>query len=82
MSSEAGAKENSVEPPTAATSNLTNIEQPQRPVLAKHDATILDLAFVMDCTGSMGSYIQSATDVSSIYFFLFLHKIMSKYMLN
>lgn len=44
-------------------SNLTNIEKLDRPELAKHDATILDLAFVMDCTGSMGSYIQSATDV-------------------
>ena len=37
-----------------------NIEQP---ALAKHDSSILDLAFVIDCTGSMGSYIQSATDV-------------------
>jgi hypothetical protein len=40
---------------------LTNM--PTKPELAKHDASILDLAFVMDCTGSMGSYIQNATQV-------------------
>lgn len=32
----------------------------ERPALAKHDSTILDLAFAMDCTGSMGSYIKTA----------------------
>ena len=37
--------------------------KPIKPELAKHDATVLDLAFVMDCTGSMGSYIQNATQV-------------------
>lgn len=31
-----------------------------RPELAKHDSAILDLAFAMDCTGSMGSYIATA----------------------
>ncbi|CAC5418517.1 unnamed protein product [Mytilus coruscus] len=31
-----------------------------RPELAKHDSAILDLAFAMDCTGSMGSYIKTA----------------------
>ena len=36
----------------------------EQPELAKHDAAILDLAFVMDCTGSMGSYIHSATEVT------------------
>jgi hypothetical protein len=36
----------------------------KQPDLAKHDASILDLAFVMDCTGSMGSYIDSATNVT------------------
>lgn len=35
----------------------------KRPELAKHDSSILDLAFVMDCTGSMMSYIISATNV-------------------
>lgn len=34
----------------------------KRPELAKHDSSILDLAFVMDCTGSMMSYIISATN--------------------
>ena len=38
-------------------------KNPNQPELAKHDASILDLAFVMDCTGSMGSYIQNATEV-------------------
>ncbi|CAF1518249.1 unnamed protein product [Adineta steineri] len=36
------------------------IEQVDRPVLAQHDSAILDLVFVMDCTGSMGPYIDSA----------------------
>jgi hypothetical protein len=40
-----------------------NKEATKRPELAKHDASILDLAFVMDCTGSMGSYIAAATEV-------------------
>lgn len=34
----------------------------ERPDLAKHDSAILDLAFAMDCTGSMSSYIHSARD--------------------
>ena len=40
-------------------------EKGERPELAKHDASVLDLAFAMDCTGSMGSYIAAATEVSS-----------------
>ncbi|XP_067652686.1 uncharacterized protein [Haliotis asinina] len=32
----------------------------EQPALANHDSSILDLAFVMDCTGSMGSYIENA----------------------
>ena len=40
-----------------------NIEVPEQPKLASHDASILDLAFVMDCTGSMGSYIENARNV-------------------
>lgn len=32
----------------------------ERPPLAKHDSTVLDIAFAMDCTGSMGSYITTA----------------------
>ncbi|XP_077980028.1 uncharacterized protein LOC144435308 [Glandiceps talaboti] len=31
-----------------------------QPLLKHHDARILDLAFVMDCTGSMGSWIEEA----------------------
>ena len=45
-------------------SDLKNFDKnQQKPDLAKHDASILDLAFVMDCTGSMSSYIKNATDV-------------------
>ncbi|KAK7103463.1 uncharacterized protein [Littorina saxatilis] len=33
-----------------------------QPPLAKHDSRLLDLAFAMDTTGSMGSYINSARD--------------------
>ncbi|CAF3282644.1 unnamed protein product [Rotaria sp. Silwood2] len=36
------------------------VEKPEQPELAEHDASILDLAFAMDCTGSMASYIESA----------------------
>lgn len=45
-----------------------NYERVEKPELAKHDSSILDLAFVMDCTGSMGSYIQNATEVWNIFF--------------
>ena len=38
------------------------VEKVERPELAKHDSKCLDLAFAMDCTGSMGSYINSARD--------------------
>ncbi|CAF0796183.1 unnamed protein product [Adineta steineri] len=38
------------------------VEKMDRPELAKHDSSILDLVFIMDCTGSMGSYIASATN--------------------
>ncbi|XP_070579987.1 uncharacterized protein [Ptychodera flava] len=31
-----------------------------QPLLKHHDASVLDLAFVMDCTGSMSSYINEA----------------------
>lgn len=34
----------------------------ERPPLKKHDIKMLDLAFAMDCTGSMGQYIDSARD--------------------
>lgn len=38
-------------------------EKIEQPELAQHDSSVLDLAFVMDCTGSMGSYIANATEV-------------------
>ena len=49
-------------------------KNPNQPELAKHDASILDLAFVMDCTGSMGSYIQNATEVIQNNFMICLSK--------
>ena len=39
---------------------MENVKQPE---LKKHDASVLDLAFVMDCTGSMGQYIENARNV-------------------
>lgn len=33
---------------------------PKQPGLAKHDSAVLDLAFALDCTASMGSYIETA----------------------
>ena len=44
------------------TGNKVEIEKVEQPKLAKHDSKCLDLAFAMDCTGSMGSYINSARD--------------------
>ena len=41
-------------------SGKIEVEKVERPELAKHDSKCLDLAFAMDCTGSMGSYIESA----------------------
>ena len=38
----------------------------ERPKVASHDSTVLDLAFALDCTGSMGSYIAQAQRVSGI----------------
>ncbi len=56
-------------------SDLKNFDKnQQKPDLAKHDASILDLAFVMDCTGSMSSYIKNATDV--IKFILIGHLLL------
>ncbi|XP_013416697.1 uncharacterized protein LOC106178172 isoform X2 [Lingula anatina] len=37
-----------------------NTKQTNPPEQAKHESNILDLAFAMDCTGSMGSYIKQA----------------------
>lgn len=41
-------------------------EKPEKPQLAKHDSSVLDLAFCMDCTGSMGSYIENARNVDNL----------------
>ena len=35
---------------------------PVQPPIAKHDSSVLDLAFAMDCTGSMNTYISTARD--------------------
>ena len=35
----------------------------ERPKMASHDSTVLDLAFAMDCTSSMSSYIREAQQV-------------------
>ena len=43
----------------------------KQPELAKHDASILDLAFIMDCTASMGPYILNATEVNQNTFMNF-----------
>ena len=42
-------------------------EKVEQPELAKHDSSVLDLAFAMDCTSSMGSYIRQAQQVGEIY---------------
>jgi hypothetical protein len=36
----------------------------ENPKPVKHDSSALDLAFCIDCTGSMGTYIESARNVS------------------
>ena len=35
----------------------------ERPKVASHDSTVLDLAFALDCTSSMGTYIRQAQEV-------------------
>ncbi|XP_033727802.1 LOW QUALITY PROTEIN: uncharacterized protein LOC117317113 [Pecten maximus] len=48
-------------------SKLKVDDVPSQPSLAKHDCAVLDLAFAMDCTGSMGSYIDTArTNIRTI----------------
>ncbi|UJR24167.1 hypothetical protein I4U23_027133 [Adineta vaga] len=39
---------------------VITMEKVDRPELAKHESSILDLVFVMDCTSSMTTYISSA----------------------
>ncbi|KAL3858621.1 hypothetical protein ACJMK2_008892 [Sinanodonta woodiana] len=47
---------------TGATSKtgVISVEKVERPQVVRHDSKVLDLAFAMDCTGSMGSYIETA----------------------
>ena len=54
------SRENSNENELNNIQKFDNIKQPD---LAKHDISILDLVFLIDCTGSMRKYIESATDV-------------------
>ena len=56
---------------TIKMSEIKNYEKIKQPELAKHDSSVLDLAFAMDCTGSMGSYIYNATNVSLNWLFWF-----------
>ncbi|KAK3607402.1 hypothetical protein CHS0354_022566 [Potamilus streckersoni] len=39
---------------------VISVEKVDRPQVVRHDGKVLDLAFAMDCTGSMGSYIETA----------------------
>lgn len=51
--------------------NKMAVQTPQSvktPPLADHDSSVLDLAFGMDCTASMGSYIHQAQQVSLRHF--------------
>ncbi|XP_060062436.1 uncharacterized protein LOC132543000 [Ylistrum balloti] len=43
-----------------ATNKVTVEDVPSQPSLAKHDSAVLDIAFAMDCTGSMSSYIETS----------------------
>ena len=48
------------------------VEKIEHPKIANHDSSVLDLAFCMDCTGSMGSYIENARNVNiSLLFYVF-----------
>jgi len=48
-----------------------NFEKQKQPELVKHDSSVLDLAFAMDATGSMGSYIENARKVGLLLLFKF-----------
>ena len=47
-----------------------NFEKQKQPELVKHDSSVLDLAFAMDATGSMGSYIINARKVELLLLLL------------
>jgi hypothetical protein len=42
------------------------VEKVEQPKLVFHDSSVLDLAFCMDCTSSMGSYIDNARNVNIV----------------
>ena len=44
--------------------NPVTLQVGEKPPLAKHDSSVMDLAFAMDVTGSMGSYIHAAQQVT------------------
>ena len=46
--------------------NRLQFQELNQTEFSKNDMSLLDLAIVIDCTGSMGSYIQNATDVIKI----------------
>ncbi len=45
-----------------------SFENQKQPEQVKHDSSFLDLAFVMDATGSMGPYIENARKVELLLF--------------
>ena len=47
----------------ADTCGSIQFQDVERPKVASHDSTVLDLAFAMDCTSSMGCYINEAQQV-------------------
>ncbi|KAL3878655.1 hypothetical protein ACJMK2_030986 [Sinanodonta woodiana] len=54
MESKSDSEESKSEPDSVG---ATSKPEPQ---VVRHDSKVLDLAFAMDCTGSMGSYIETA----------------------
>ncbi|KAL3878646.1 hypothetical protein ACJMK2_030977 [Sinanodonta woodiana] len=67
MESKSDSEESKPEPDSVgATSKpesktgVISVEKVERPQVVRHDSKVLDLAFAMDCTGSMGSYIETA----------------------
>ena len=55
-------------------SNLT-LQVGEKPPLADHDSSVLDLAFVMDVTSSMSSYIRAAQQVILIIYSFIEHTV-------
>ena len=55
-----------VPPPQEQQRGSIQVEAVDAPALAKHDSSVLDLAFVLDCTSSMASFIHTAQQVRLI----------------